>query len=105
MISNMRIIAINFYLVPIGGCDFDPRPYAVHIKPGDRLAYFDVNINDDDIYEGIESFSIAINSLLPDHVHRCGKFSSIITITDDESGKKLLSCLCNFAHLVSLSYQ
>ena len=103
MISNVCIIALNFDLV--GGCDFDPKPYAVHIKPGDTQAYFDVNINDDDIYEGTESFSIAINSFLPDHVRRCGTYSSVITILDDERGKKFLLCLCNFAHLVSLNYQ
>ena len=92
MMINICVIAINFYLVV--QCDFDPRPYLVHIKPGDRQAYFDVTVKDDDIYEGTESFSIVISNPTNSHVQRCGGYSSIVTITDDESRKKLLLCYC-----------
>ena len=53
----------------ITGTDYEPRPYSLSFSQGITCFSFKVSIIDDDIYEDIESFNVAIDpSSLPSDV-------------------------------------
>ena len=68
-----------------GGVDYDSGPYTVTFTAGDTSASVSVPINDDDILEDDEDFTLTIMSgTLPDGVTRDGAGQTIITLVDDE---------------------
>jgi len=69
-------------------CDrYDSGPYTVTFPAGTTSATLNININDDDIYEDLESFDIVIDSQLPNRVTRDFPSTAIIFIIDDELRK------------------
>lgn len=65
--------------------DYDATPFYIRISAYDTLVPFVVLINDDDIYEGNEKFTLTIQeSFLPPNVV-VGEFSQVtVTIVDNE---------------------
>jgi len=69
-------------------CDnYDTGPYTVTFLAGTTRATFKINIIDDDIYEGPESFNIVIDPQLPDRVTLGLPSTATVTIVDDEKRK------------------
>jgi len=72
-----------------GGVDYDSGPYTVTFSSGQTRAPFVVPINDDNILEGDENFTVAIvGNALPDVVTRGSPASTTVIIVDDD-GKLL----------------
>ena len=68
-----------------GGVDYDSGPYTVTIPAGDIRMPFNVPINDDNILEEDEDFTLIImRGSLPNGVTRDGAGQTIITLVDDE---------------------
>ena len=68
-----------------GGVDYDSGPYNVTFTAGMTMASYNIPINDDDIRENDEDFTVTIRSgTLPNRVTRVGPGQSIITIVDDD---------------------
>ena len=68
-----------------GGVDYDSGPYTVTIPAGDTNASVSVPINNDNILEDDEDFTLTIMSgTLPNGVTRDGAGQAIITLVDDE---------------------
>ena len=68
-----------------GGVDYDSGIYTVTIPAGQTSVPFDVPINDDDIVEGNEDFTVTIvQSSLPDGVTRGNPGSATVNIVDDD---------------------
>ena len=66
-----------------GGVDYDSGPYTVTFPAGHTRASFDVSINDDDIFESNENFTLVImKNSLPNGVIRDGP--ATVTIVDDD---------------------
>ena len=76
-----------------GGVDYDSGIYTITFPAGVTIISFDVPINDDDILESNEDFSINIRSghRLPDGVTLGSIDKATVTILDNE-GK----CLYNY---------
>ena len=69
-----------------GGVDYDSGPYNVTFTAGIIMASFNVPINDDDILEDDEDFTLTIRSgTLPNRVTRLGSGQSTVTIVDVDS--------------------
>ena len=64
--------------------DYIPGPYRVTFRAGNQQATLRINITDDDLYEGLEAFSIYIDGFLPDQVSRCEPYRSTVNILDDD---------------------
>ena len=65
--------------------DYTSGPYTVTIPAGSTNATFNVPINDDDILEDIENFTLTINSSsLPTGVTPGDPDVATVTITDDD---------------------
>ena len=65
--------------------DYTSGPYTVTIPAGQTNATFDIPINDDDILEDIENFTLTINSSsLPTGVTPGDPDVATVTITDDD---------------------
>ena len=66
--------------------DYISGPYTVTFPAGQTTATFNISINDDDIGEGDESFTLTINETsLPTNV-TCGIFGeATVTIVNDDS--------------------
>ena len=91
-----------------GGVDYDSGPYTVTFTAGQTSASFDVPINDDNIYERNETFSLAIDqSTLPNMVMLLPMCRLDVTIVDDDC--KLLNnihlLLLLYAHFPPLDHQ
>ena len=68
-----------------GGDDYTAGPYDVIIPAGQRRAPFDVGINDNNVLEADEEFTLTIiASSLPTGVSRTSPFSATVTIQDDD---------------------
>ena len=71
--------------------DYDSGPFPVTIPAGQTTATFDVPINDDNILEGNENFTLTINEpSLPTGVTRGDRGQAAVTIMDNDC-KLLLS--------------
>ena len=69
-----------------GGVDYNSGPYTVTLTAGMTMASFNVPINDDDILENDEDFTLSIRSdTLPNRVTRLGSGRSTVTIVDVDS--------------------
>ena len=76
------MLMISVYLTG-GGVDYDSGPFDITFPAGETLAVFNVSINDDDIVEGNENFTLSINtSSLPDTV--ANPVQITVTIVDDD---------------------
>ena len=72
-----------------GGVDYDSGPYTVTFTAGVTSASFDVPINDDDICENDEDFTLTIlRGTLPDGI-TCDGGRGIVTIVDDDCSVEL----------------
>ena len=78
----MMLISISNNITG-GGVDYDSGPYTVTFPAGQTRASFDVSINDDDIFESNEDFTLIIlrNSLPNDVIH---DGPATVTIMDDD---------------------
>jgi len=75
---------MNVYLIG-GGFDYDSGPYNVTFPAGETFAVFNVSINDDDIVEGNENFTLSVDaSSLPNDVTVIHPHQSTVTITDND---------------------
>jgi len=78
----------------IGGVDYDSGPYTVTFTAGQTSASFDIPINDNNILETNEDFTITINSSsLPNGVTRDIPGTATVTIMDDD-GIVILTRFC-----------
>ena len=82
----------------VPGCDYQHGPYSVvfnggNQKSGIQRVTFRVNITDDDVYEEDESFNLVIDHSLPNRIHYCDPYRSMVTITSDERRKKYILVL------------
>ena len=69
--------------------DYDSGPYPITINAGQTNATFDVTINDDNILESNENFTLTINSSsLPTGVTHGDPGQATVTIMDND--RKLL---------------
>ncbi|XP_065892782.1 extracellular matrix organizing protein FRAS1-like [Dysidea avara] len=69
-----------------GGVDYDSGPYTVTFTAGQTSASFNVPINDDNIFEANETFSLTIDpSSLPNRVTLSSSATLTATISDDDS--------------------
>ena len=82
--ENFTNPMMNVYLKG-GGVDYDSGPYNVTFSPGETLATFNVSINDDDVVEGNENFTLSIGaSSLPNGVTVINPYQTTVTITDND---------------------
>ena len=73
------------YISLIGEADYDSGPFNITIPAGETLAVFNIPINDDDLIEGNENFTLSINaSLLPSNVVIVNPVQIKVTIFDDD---------------------
>ena len=70
------------------GSDYHSGPYLVTFSPGQTIVPFNVSINDDEIFEGNETFNLSINAISPSGVIS-GNITTVIIIVDDEHSKYL----------------
>jgi len=69
-----------------GGVDYDSGPYTVTFTAGVTSVPFDVPINDDNILENTEMFTLDINpSTLPNRVTVGNPGEATVTIMDTDS--------------------
>ena len=72
----------------IGSCDYDSGRHSVTFPAGVTHISFNINITDDDLFEGPEVFNLAItSSLLPSNVFLGSPSRATVTIVDDEKRK------------------
>jgi len=72
-------------LFTAGGTDYTAGPYTVTILAGDTSASADITINDDNILEGSETFTIEIDSSsLPTGVTVGGTGEATVAIDNDD---------------------
>ena len=68
-----------------GGVDYNSGPYTATFSAGETSASFNVPINDDNIYEGNETFSLTIDpTSLPSLVMLLPMCRLDVTIVDDD---------------------
>ena len=73
------------YIVADGGVDYDSGPYSVTFTAGVTSVSFDVPINNDNILEDDEDFTLTIiGSSLPSEVTRGDPFRATVTIVDND---------------------
>ena len=69
-----------------GGVDYDSGPYTVTFTAGQTSTSFNVSINDDNILENTEMFTLDINpSTLPNRVTVGNPGEATVTIMDTDS--------------------
>ena len=68
-----------------GGVDYDSGPYTITFFAGQSTTLFEISINDDNIFEASETFSITIDqSSLPNRVILASSTPLTTTILDDD---------------------
>ena len=68
-----------------GGVDYYSGPYSGIIPAEEKVGFFSVSINDDNILEGNERFNLTINSSsLPDRVIVTNLNQATMIIEDDD---------------------
>ena len=75
-------VAITYVCVG-GGVDYDSGPYTIKFTSKQIRAPFNISINDDDILEHDESFTLIINDSLPSGVS-VEKQQAVVTIVDTD---------------------
>ena len=81
-----------------GGLDYDSGPYAITFTAGVTSIPFDVPINDDNILEQNEEFTLTIlQDILPDGVTRGSADQTIVTIVDDDG--KQFNYVITYSHV------
>ena len=71
--------------------DYTSGPYTVTFPAGQTTATFNISINDDDVGEGYENFTLTINETsLPTNVTR-GIFGEATVAIVNDDGKSLAS--------------
>ena len=65
--------------------DYTSGPYTVTFPAGSTTATFNVPITEDMILEGLENFTLTINSSLPDGVTRGTPSEATVNIVDNDS--------------------
>jgi len=74
-----------------GGVDYDSGPYTVRFPAGQTSVLFDIFINDDNILEENEIFSLTIDSgTLPDHIVVDTSHEVTVIILDND-GKYIIN--------------
>ena len=69
-----------------GGVDYDSGSYSVIIPAGEKNIPLNISINDDNIFEHNETFTLTINvSSLPSDVYIGNRNETIVTIVDNDS--------------------
>ena len=74
---------IMVLLVTGGGVDYTSGPYTVTFLAGETNASFNVPINDDNIFEGNETFNITIASLPGDCSVGAVDNATVLIVDDD----------------------
>ena len=75
---------ISVYLTG-GGVDYDSGPFDITFPAGETLAVFNVTINDDNIVEGNEKFTLSIDpSSLPSGVTVINPNQTAVNIIDND---------------------
>ena len=75
---------ISVYLTG-GGVDYDSGPFDITFPAGETLAVFNVTINDDNIVEGNEKFTLSIDpSSLPNGVTVINPNQTAVNIIDND---------------------
>ena len=83
-----------------GGLDYDYTQYNIIIPADVTSLQFTISINDDDLMEGNEYFSLLINTdALPLGVYRTDPYEALVTIIDDDSK------LCQKNHLLNTLFK
>ena len=78
-----------------GGVDYDSGPYTVTFPAGETSVSFDVPITNDNILEGDETFTVAVDpSSLPNDVEVGDPSSATVTIVNDDC--ELLVCMIDW---------
>ena len=73
------------YILTGGGVDYDSGPFDITFPAGETLAVFNVSINDDNIVEGNENFTLSINpSSLPNGVTVINSDQTTVNIIDND---------------------
>jgi len=83
----MPFITLNVIIINVTGegVDYASGPYTVTFPAGVTSVTFDIPINDDNILENKQEFSLIIMpSSLSDRISQGGQGSSIISIVDDD---------------------
>ena len=76
---------ISVYLTG-GGVDYDSGPFDITFPAGETIAVFNVTINDDNIVEGNENFTLSIDpSSLPNGVTIGDPSQTTVILVDDDS--------------------
>ena len=75
---------VDVYIIG-GGIDYDSGPFDVTFSAGEILAVFNVSINDDNIVEGNENFTISIDPFSPSNGVTVGDpgETTVIIVDDD----------------------
>ena len=77
-----------------GRCDkFQFRPFEVPFPTDKTTVMFPINIADDDVYEGDESFILTIEDSLPSLVSLGTRYRATVVIKDDEESKLIILLL------------
>ena len=69
--------------------DYTSGPYSVTFLVGDITSLLDIPINDDNIFEENENFTLTINSSLPTGVMVGNPGQATVTIVDNDNDSKL----------------
>lgn len=64
--------------------DYNPEPRDVEITVGETRVTFSVSVNDDDMFEGNENFTLAINVSLPAGIMVGDTGVTTVIIVDDD---------------------
>ena len=80
------VLKLLGYILTGHDVDYGSGPYSITFPAGETSIQFDVSINDDNIVEASEEFSLAIQSKsLPATVTRTNPGQTTITILDNDS--------------------
>jgi len=84
---SIHWLLLNYFIGQylIGGTDYASGPYAVVIPAGQTSASFDLSINNDNIFEGNETFTLTLRtSSLPSRIMTLPLCHLDVTIVDND---------------------
>ena len=92
-----------YYMCLAEECDrFSETTFDVIFPNGTTTVTFLINITDDDIYEGDESFTLQIQDSLPNLV-TLGEPSIATVVIQEDENSKYVTCICEFISLFAYS--